>query len=278
MALASPVPATDRNAPAARREEVRQRVLSEGFVRVEDLVRLFEVSLMTIHRDLDVLEADGWLTKIRGGATANPSALLDAGVPERLAALHVEKEAIAAVAARQLSQGQTIFLDDSTTALSLVPYLREHAPITVATNFLPAVVALGGAPAVDVHLLGGEYHPRQDACFGLQTVEAISRLQADLFFMSTTALTHGRCLHRSEATIGVRRYSWSTTRSSGARRPTSCAVWRSSTLSSPTRGSTRKICRSCGTATSKSRSHRSDGDSTDQRTSHDQINGAAVFT
>jgi DeoR/GlpR family transcriptional regulator of sugar metabolism len=205
MALASPVPATDRNAPAARREEVRQRVLSEGFVRVEDLVRLFEVSLMTIHRDLDVLEADGWLTKIRGGATANPSALLDAGVPERLAALHVEKEAIAAVAARQLSQGQTIFLDDSTTALSLVPYLREHAPITVATNFLPAVVALGGAPAVDVHLLGGEYHPRQDACFGLQTVEAISRLQADLFFMSTTALTHGRCLHRSEATIGVRR-------------------------------------------------------------------------
>lgn len=205
MLSASPVPTTDRNAPAARREEVRQRVLSEGFARVDELARLFEVSVMTIHRDLDALEADGWLTKIRGGATANPSALLEAGIPERLAALHAEKEAIAELAARQLSQGQTIFLDDSTTALSLAPYLRDHAPITVATNFLPAVLALGGAPGVDVHLLGGEYHARQDACFGLQTVESIGRLQADLFFMSTTALTHGRCLHRSEATIGVRR-------------------------------------------------------------------------
>lgn len=206
MVSAAPLQAPDRNATAARRrDEVRQRVLSEGFARVDELARLCDVSVMTIHRDLDALEADGWLTKIRGGATANPSALLDAGVPERTSALRSEKDAIAAVASRLLSQGQTIFLDDSTTALSLVPYLRDHAPITVATNFLPAVVALRGAPGVDLRLLGGEYHHRQDACFGLQTIEAIGRLQADLLFMSTTALTHGRCLHRTEATVGVRR-------------------------------------------------------------------------
>jgi len=203
--MVSAAPPADRDAPGVRRERVRQRVVSAGFVRVDELARLLDVSVMTVHRDLDVLEADGWLTKIRGGATANPSALLEAGIPERTAALRAEKEAIAAVAARLLSRGQTVFLDDSTTSLGLVPHLLEHAPITVATNFLPVVAAVGRATAVELQVLGGEYHARQDACFGVQTSEAIGRLQADLVFMSTTALNHGRCLFRAEASVAVRR-------------------------------------------------------------------------
>jgi DeoR/GlpR family transcriptional regulator of sugar metabolism len=191
--------------PVARRELVRQRVLAEGFARLDDLARQFDVSLMTMHRDVDALEADGWLTKIRGGATANPSALVDVGVRERRAALRAEKDAICALAAGLLRHGQMIFLDDSTTALGLVPWLAEHTPLTVATNFLPVVSELEGVEGVELHLLGGQYHPKSQACFGLQTIAAISRLRADLFFMSTTAVIDGKCLHRSEETVAVRR-------------------------------------------------------------------------
>lgn len=180
-------------------------MLAEGFARVEDLAREFDVHVMTVHRDLDALEAEGWLTKIRGGATANPSALLNSGVRERIAAMHAEKEAITQVAAKMLGHGQTVFLDDSTTALGLVAHLLEHAPIALATNFLPAVAAAGEARDVDVHVLGGEYNPRQESCQGQQTVNAIESLHADLFFMSTTAVNAGRCLHRSEATVIVRK-------------------------------------------------------------------------
>lgn len=191
--------------PAPRREQVRRRVLAEGFARVEDLARSLDVSLMTMHRDLDALETEGWLTKIRGGATANPSALVEAGVRERTAAMKAEKRAIAELAARMLAHGQTIFLDDSTTALGLVPHLVTHPPMTVATNFLPAIAALGESPnIIDLHLLGGQYHSRQESCQGLQTVEAIRSLHADIFFMSTTAVNEGRCLHRSEPTVMVR--------------------------------------------------------------------------
>ena len=191
--------------PALRRDLVRRRVLDLGFARVDDLVREFDVSLMTMHRDLDTLEREGWLSKIRGGATANPSALVDAGVKERSASMQAEKGAIVGLASQLLTHGQTIFLDDSTTALGLVPFLVANSPMTVATNFLPAVQALAEAPDVGVHILGGEYHARQEACQGLQTVEAIKRLHADIFFMSTTALLDGRCLHRSEAAVMVRR-------------------------------------------------------------------------
>lgn len=196
---------TVRDAPSQRREQIRSQVLHDGFARIEELARSSGVSAMTVHRDLDLLAAEGWLTKIRGGATANPSALLAAGVRERMAALATDKAAIAACAARLLGPGQTVFLDDSTTALALVPHLLEAAPLTVATNFLPVVQALAGAPDVEVILLGGQYSALQEACFGLGTVEAVRQLHADLMFLSTTAVVKRACYHRSESTVLVKR-------------------------------------------------------------------------
>lgn len=191
--------------PSKRRDQVRRQVLEDGFARIEELARRFGVSVMTVHRDLDVLAEEGWLTKIRGGATANPSALLTAGVRERASALQVEKAAIAACAAHLLGPGQTVFIDDSTTALALVPHLAAAAPLTVATNFLPVVEGLAGTRDIEVIVLGGQYFPLQEACFGLATVEAVRQLRADLVFLSTTAVNQGACYHRSEVTVMVKR-------------------------------------------------------------------------
>lgn len=190
--------------PAGRRELLRKRIVAEGFARLDDLARSFQVSLMTIHRDVDVLQAEGWLVKSRGGVTANPSAVADGGVRERSFAMRAEKSAIAQVAASLLTHGQTVFLDDSTTVLGLVPQLAAWTPMTVATNFVPIVLALEDVEGVDVVLLGGQYQARQRSCSGRQTVEAIHQLHADVFFMSTTAILDGMCLHRSEGTILVR--------------------------------------------------------------------------
>lgn len=189
--------------PAARRRLVREEVLQRGFARVEDLAEQFAVSAMTLHRDLDALQAEGWLVKIRGGATANPAALVEASVDRRVHSMAREKAAIAREGAALLTHAQTVFLDDSTTVLALVEHLLARPPLLVATNFLTALSALRGTSS-ELQLLGGSYVALQDACQGRQTVEAIARMHADVFFMSTTALSQGRCLHRSEETVTVR--------------------------------------------------------------------------
>lgn len=190
---------------AARRERIRRRVLDQGYARLDELVNEFSVSLMTIHRDVDVLQGEGWLVKNRGAVTANPSALLEAGVRQRQSAMQAEKQAIAGVAAGLLSPHQTVFLDDSTTVLALTDHVRDNAPMTVATNFLPIVEDLGTSAGIDVFVLGGQYHAQQQSSAGLKTAEAIAGFQADVFFMSTTAITDGHCLHRSEATVLIRK-------------------------------------------------------------------------
>lgn len=198
-------PSSDSPDLVERREVIRGIVLRDGFARIDELAQRLGVSLMTIHRDLDALAAQGYLTKIRGGATANPSALLEARVPERVAAMRDEKLAVAAHAAKLLSPGQTVFLDDSTTALAMIPHLVAAAPVTVATNFLPVIPRLAGQQGVELIVLGGQYHPVPEACFGSRTQEAIGHLHADLAFLSTTGINRLSCYHRSEITVTSRK-------------------------------------------------------------------------
>lgn len=54
--------------PADRAQRILTILEQEGSVRVADLSQQFGVSAMTIHRDLDELEQQGRLRKVRGGA------------------------------------------------------------------------------------------------------------------------------------------------------------------------------------------------------------------
>ncbi len=197
--------ASIKAAPTQRRERVRRQVIDSGFARIEDLAEELQVSIMTVHRDLDVLEREGWLTKIRGGATANPAALVDAGVREREHALAAEKSAISVAASALLAPRQSVFLDDSTTALAMVPHLQHSSPSIVTTNFIPVLQGLSTSPGIVVNMLGGRYSPRSEACFGLQTLDAVAQVHADVVFMSTTAVMGGACYHRSDHTVMVKR-------------------------------------------------------------------------
>lgn len=192
-------------APRDRREQIRLRVVDEGFVRIEDLAEAFGVSLMTIHRDLDALQTQGWLRKVRGGATAQPSALHHGDVRHRAQTMITAKEQLAASALELVEPGQSVMVDESTTGLAVAKLLPSRGPLTVITNFLAIVNHLVGEPGVDLIALGGAYYPAYDAFLGLRTTEAIRSLRADILFMSTTAITNGQCYHQSQETIAVKR-------------------------------------------------------------------------
>jgi DeoR/GlpR family transcriptional regulator of sugar metabolism len=188
-----------------RRERIRERVAEHGFVRIEELADEFGVSGMTIHRDLEELEQQGWLRKVRGGATARPSAQFQGDVRYRLQTMTEEKEQLARSAIRLVEPGQAVMLDESTTTLHVARLLPRRGPLTVITHFLAAIKLLAGEPGIDLIALGGAYYPAYDAFFGMPTVEAIRPLRADVLFMSTTAIADGACYHQHADTVQVKR-------------------------------------------------------------------------
>ena len=192
--------------PELRREAVRRRVAELGFARVDQLAHECGVSIMTVHRDLDELEARGFLRKVRGGATSAPTRTFHGDLAHRMQAQAREKRLMAEFVVRtEIAPGQVVALDDSTTSLALARLLPQCAPLTVVTHFLPIIRALAEQPGIELIGLGGRFVPSYDSFLGQATAAAAAQLQTDVLIMSTTAVTDGVCYIQSQDTVITRR-------------------------------------------------------------------------
>jgi DeoR/GlpR family transcriptional regulator of sugar metabolism len=200
----------NQNGKAAARQEERHRLITEavmatGSVAIEDLSRMFDVSVMTIHRDLDRLEAQNVLRKSRGVATALPSSTVESNDAYRRNQQRDEKRGLAAAAMEFIQPGHTVMLDDSTTVLPLLDLLPGKAPLTVASNSLSVINGLVGSEEIELVQLGGEFRAWCNAFMGQMTLDAITALRADVLIMSTSAVTGGACYHQRQDTISIKR-------------------------------------------------------------------------
>jgi DeoR/GlpR family transcriptional regulator of sugar metabolism len=191
--------------PAGRRERIAEIVLGREAVAARELATLFDVSLMTVHRDLDELERQGVLRKIRGGATPQPSSLFESNVRYRLAAARAEKESLARHVLGSIEPGQAVLLDDATTTLALARLLPTIAPLTVITNSRPVIDLLYGTPEIRLIALGGEYFASHDSFMGVLCEDALASVRADVLFMSTSAVSHGVAWHQEQVTVSAKR-------------------------------------------------------------------------
>lgn len=193
---------------AHRRSEIVEFVRARGGARIDELADQFGVSTMTIHRDLDHLHAQGMLRKVRSGAEAPPSEAFERNVDLRKSLNLAEKIAVATAGfawAADRVEMQAVALDDSTTALHVLPTLLEHLPLTVVTNFLPAVNELATHPDVRLNAIGGDFVPEFSSFVGPQSVRALRDMHYDVLFMSVPAVSRGMCFHPSSAAADLKR-------------------------------------------------------------------------
>lgn len=190
--------------PHERRRAISEAVLKEGAIRIEQLAERFGISIMTVHRDLDDLEARGILRKSRGVATALSSSIVESSDVYRAGQQMAAKHAIAQSAIGLIEPGQSLFLDDSTTVLEVARRLDERAPLTVVTNSLNVLMELRGRRELELVALGGSYYNWCNAFMGRSTNDAIRHLRADVLMMSTAAVTDGMCFFQSPESADVK--------------------------------------------------------------------------
>ena len=176
-----------------RREHITRLLLERDKVSVRELCELFNVSTMTIHRDLDALQARGILRKVHGGATAQPSSLYESSLSYRRGAMADAKRSIARRAVLDVSPGSSILLDDSTTCLEMVPFLARIQQLTIVTNSLKVLEGLISQDETTskVILLGGDYDEKYDSLLGVLTEHSLTELRVDQCFLSVSAVDVG---------------------------------------------------------------------------------------
>ena len=168
-----------------RIEAYLQRV---EFASLEELSQHVNVSVSTVRRDLTTLEAMGSLRRTHGGARiVTPKSdefVFNARDTHQLS----EKEAIGKACAELIGRSQSLILDAGTTVYHVARHLEEKAP-QIVTNSLPVANLFASATRVEVLLAGGVLYPRLGVLVGPMTVEAFSRMRADVAIMGAGGIT-----------------------------------------------------------------------------------------
>lgn len=187
-----------------RLDAITELVLNAGTIRIDDLAEVFQVSSMTIHRDLDALDFKGILRKTRGAATAVASSLFEASPEYRIRQARESKRAVAKAAFGLIEPGQAVMLDDSTTGIHLAQMLPEKQPLTVITNFQRVVDLLVEHSGIQTIVTGGQYYKWCEAYMGTIALNALHTLRADIVFMSSPAVTNGVCYHQHHDAVLIK--------------------------------------------------------------------------
>jgi DeoR/GlpR family transcriptional regulator of sugar metabolism len=171
-----------------RRVKILERVADGMSIAVADLAREFGCSEMTIRRDIQRLERDGFLRRTYGGATAHLTRSVDLAFNARALAHAREKRLIALAATRLLDTARLLFLGIGTTTEQFARYLPAGLDLTVATGSLPIASLLGTRP-VRVVILGGTVRRDELSCVGPAARATLERYRFDLAVLGTAGLT-----------------------------------------------------------------------------------------
>ncbi|MGL4724856.1 MAG: DeoR/GlpR family DNA-binding transcription regulator [Scandinavium sp.] len=142
-----------------RRQQLVREINVIKQASVEELAKLFSVSVETIRRDLAWLETTGRLVRIHGGARTLQSD--DVGVLfKKRRNEHTEaKNIMAQKALSMIDRYMTIGLDASSSDWYLARMLPDM-PLTVVTNSLEVVKELSSREQIHVICVGGDYCSR----------------------------------------------------------------------------------------------------------------------
>lgn len=174
--------------PAERRQRVFEIVLARHTVAVTELAELFDVSPMTIRRDLQALEEQGLVEAVHGGARSSLQSPFELSFAQRELVDAEPKRAIGRLAASLVSDGDAVALDASTTTVQVARNLAGRRRMTVITNGIKAAAELGHRPGIDVIVTGGQLH-QTASLVGPFARATIEQLRVACLFFSVTGIT-----------------------------------------------------------------------------------------
>ncbi|MBO0459441.1 DeoR/GlpR transcriptional regulator [Enterococcus hulanensis] len=172
---------------AERRLEIFEILKKQKYVDVAVLAEAFDVSTMTIRRDLSKFEEQGVVTTTYGGATLNEGTSSEPAFAIKSGHSKHNKIRIAYEASLIINDGDSIFIDCGTTTVELARFITEKR-ITVITNSWKLLSSLSDFSKITLILAPGEYDPISEGAISSSTISFIKQYTVDKAFISTQGI------------------------------------------------------------------------------------------
>jgi len=167
-----------------RRLEIVEQLKKANKVNVEKLAKQFFVCESTIRRDLDRIVREGMAKRTYGGAVLLDNSTSDLPMLIRERENTEIKNAIARRAVEFIRDGDTIFMDTSSTVMALVPLLDKFTGLTIVTNGLKTAYLLNTYNEITTHCTGGRLRQHNMALVGNSACRRIKEINANIAFIS----------------------------------------------------------------------------------------------
>ena len=167
---------TSKDLVNKRRDLIMKEIQIKKTVDVDELAEKFSVSKITVRRDLQYWEDQGAVEKYYGGAR-----LIQNFVENDKDNNEAYKHAIAKYAATFVEDGDTIFINTSSTALLIIKYIIGKR-VTVITNNGKAIFT-DHDPNVQIVLTGGELRIPKTSMVGDFALNNLNKVKANKSFL-----------------------------------------------------------------------------------------------
>ena len=188
---------------------ILRAIHERGVINLKEVAVELGTSEATIRRDLEKLERAGKLTRVQGGATSNGGGEETADMGElamrsKMQINHAEKLAVAAEAAKNVQDGDTVFLDCGTSIAPLgAILLRRKVRIVTYSTLLLSQVKM---PKAELVMLGGVYDPHHSIFTGTMAEQMLRSFRFEHAFIGCygVSLTEGKCYDLDMASTNIK--------------------------------------------------------------------------
>jgi len=170
-----------------RRKRILELLEKEGQVTTIELEKRLGVTGATIRSDLREMDREGAITRFHGGAALADQSRLSSPNENYMkrSVMHVaEKMAIGREAAKLVSDGETIFIDASSTTFHMIPFLGQLENLTIVTNGIHTAMEIQRYSNFKTVLVGGVLRSHSGAIEGLLCEEMLRKISGDSYFVS----------------------------------------------------------------------------------------------
>ena len=173
-----------------RRHTIMQILQEQGEVSVEQLVQLFDISEVTIRKDLSALETNGFLLRKYGGAILMPKEIIDENENDELTK---RKFVIAKAAAERIRDHNRIIVDSGSTTAALIKQLNLKQGLVVMTNSLSVATELRALENEPTLLMtGGTWDTRSESFQGKIAEQVLRSYDFDQLFIGADGIDLAR--------------------------------------------------------------------------------------
>lgn len=165
---------------------IKNYLLKENKVSVAKLSELLNVTEVTIRRDLEKLEKEGFLERTHGGAVLKEHKEEDS-VEEFIDSYKTQRQEIAETAFHLVSDNDMIMITEGLTNVYIAKKLALKNNLTVLTNDMRVAMEFTNSPGNNIILLGGDL--KEYAVYGQLTENNMQYFSVNHLFVEVDAIS-----------------------------------------------------------------------------------------